>query len=399
MNEDSRQYAFVGKPDGPPTFVAAMGTKVGTFTERHAELEPRLGPGKNSPCIMWHVPREFRGPYHPEDRADYSKKLDDEGAYPRTYDGWANCEGKLKAQEGAKTDRAGEPCKRKAVHRSGFCQVHGGKLHPLDMPAPVTRDPSTMNRRELLKFGYITVDDLDDEELIHGMARDKRGKFPGKNASDKATIPKPIYDKMVQRLFDRAQEKLRENVLAAIDTLAEISQGDAFEASDRANASKFIVERVLGKTTEKVDLTVTAKPFEQILSGIAPMTREESRAQRALETAARQEIIEGEVVEWEADSSEQSTSAWTEDAPGTEQESVSDEPKLSSEELKDKVQTARNRRYAARAQGNTSVRNLAYQSERIGNRIQWTHPDEVKVPTSVKAQETRERNYRRKRGE
>jgi len=403
------QQEFIGSPDGPKVFVPELGMEVGTFTKRMFELE-RSPSMAQAPPIMHHVPKRFRGPYHPEQLENY----DPDKEYPLTWDGWVRCSGKLIYKEYGDNSRAGQECKRKATHRSGYCQSHGGKLHPLDMPAPVTRDPSTMNRSELLKYGYITVDDLDDEELIRGQCRNRNGWFSTSNKNSQ--ISKPVYDKMVSRLFDRAQEKMRENLLQAIDVLAEISQGDAFEASDRANASKFLIERVLGKTTEKIDLTVGAKPFEQILTGIAPLTREESRAQRAIEPIEIIDVTEDEWSPTEPPTSSQSyeSESWNPEAvpePAAEQ---SDSPAPSSaemspvspEQLKDKIQTARNRRYAARAQGNSSTRNLAYLSERtpvygaiderVTARIQWTHPDEVKVPASVKAKETRKRNYDRK---
>jgi len=401
---------FIGSPDGPKVFVPELGMEVGTFTKRMFELE-RSPSMAQAPPIMHHVPKRFRGPYHPEQLENY----DPDKEYPLTWDGWVRCSGKLIYKEYGDNSRAGQECKRKATHRSGYCQSHGGKLHPLDMPAPVTRDPSTMNRSELLKYGYITVDDLDDEELIKGQCRNRNGWF---SSNKNAQIPKVVYDKMVSRLFDRAQEKMRENLLAAIDTLTEISKGDAFEASDRINASKFIYERVMGKATEKIDLTVGAKPFEQILSGIAPLTREESRAQRAIEPT----VIDAEIEEeWNTESpASQEGMPWTQKSasgqpveqwaspaqsfvpeervsPDTPQEA----PEPSAAALKEKIQAARNRRYAARAQGNTSTRNLAYLRHEViamgePRRIQWTHPDEAKVPAAVKAKETRKRNYDRK---
>ncbi len=450
MTGRQMRKSFVGEPDGPLAFIAEFDREVGTFLERCAELEDPLYQDK--PCLMYHVPNEFRGPYKPDDMLN----RDETQQLKVTLDGYVRC-------TRAALTGIEKQCSRKAVNRSLYCATHGGKLHPFDKPKQ--RDVTTMTRQELLTEGLIDPEDLDDEELIRGMARSPEGNFYTDKARKRA-IPKHIYDKMVQRLFERANEKFRENLLSCVESLAEIANGTAFEPADRIRAATYIVDRVLGKTAEKIDMSVGLKPYQEILTGIAPLTREESRAQRSLmgqigeleaipscgacgatmdgNQCPECGVIEGEV-EWTEESStgplsngarradtltqtylrarddhaptaqnqENSSDA---NAPGKtshtstskenhhgpmslDQHHAQERPGKTKEEITAETKAARARRYAARAQGQTSTRNLGYvrAAEDLGDRwrVRWIAPEDVTVPATVKAKETKRRNRER----
>lgn len=414
-------HKFVGEPDGPIISIPEFGCDTRAFLERREDLETNYY--RDRACLMYHVPMQFRGVYRPAQLANFDRTKE----YDLTFEGYCRCQGSVKtADDPAKL--ADPQCLRKAMNMSGFCPAHGGKIHPLDQRVQGIIDPATMSRAELLSHGFIDVDDLEDEELLRGMCRKPDGTFNGSNKP----IPKAMYDKLVSRLFERANEKMRETLIDAVDALGVIIKGDAFEASDRIRASDIIITRVLGKPRETIDLNVGIKPYEQILGGIAPLTREESRRLRAIEAGSQPKIIDGEIIDDEETECEvsfnngQIAEAAVSDVHGDRsvvvdeanaagvQGTASDvlrtreEKPLTAKELKERISKARNVRFAARTQGRTEVgpgviyvrteEQLWEDGKRTGiRRIRYLHPEDMKLPSTQKAKETRARNYQRRK--
>lgn len=411
---------LIGKPDGPMKFVPEIGYEVGTFTNRHEELEPGRKFGALA-CIMHHVPTNMRGPYAPEQLANYSPRK----KYTTNFQGLVICGATNK--KARKIDP--KTCQRRAMNRTPFCEVHGGRLHPYDRRPERQLDVSKMSRWEMLVNGVIGVEDLDDEELMRGMCRRPNGSFPERAGG---VIPRHIYDKMVSRLFDRAQEMFRQNLFTAVDCLGEIVKGSAYEPADRLRAADMIINRVLGKAAEKVDVTVGTKPYEQIIAGFARTTRAETEAAAEITSGTTEaEVVDAEVVETEEDSwstyseeplpksSEAMPAGSSENRPARMARRRVTPPSLADtmtsrreivetrEEQQQVVKDARARRYAARYQGRTDTTDLAY----IGTnepeldddglpidgkvRRKWTDPNCIVVPTATKAKETRRRNAER----
>ncbi|AHN84014.1 hypothetical protein GJ25_gp003 [Mycobacterium phage Hawkeye] len=260
----------VGKPDGPPEFRPEFGCKVGTFTMRRRDLDHALY--VNVPCLMFHVPLQFRGHYRPERLPTYSGEPDD---YKVDNSGYRLCE--------AETKRRPTGCLRRASNRQPYCETHGARLHPLDKVRVEAKDPATMTRMELLVAGYIDVEDLTDEELLTGCAKNGRP-----NAM--IHLPKEVYTKIINRHFDRAKELMLEGLIPAIKALKDIAanEHDIYDAQDRIKAATYIYDRVMGKQADTAIIVGGAgegaqEPWMQIVSGIMQNTREESRANRAIE--------------------------------------------------------------------------------------------------------------------
>ncbi len=137
-----------------------------------------------------------------------------------------------------------------------------------------------MSRQELFNHGYITVADLDDEELRAGKCRDKNGRIPRtKNKTE--PIPRDIYDAMVVEHEARFNHRLREKLDHMIDVMVSVAEDPTNEPRDRLEAAKYIFERVAGKTPDRVAVTVTKAPWEEMMTGIARISQEQSRALRA----------------------------------------------------------------------------------------------------------------------
>lgn len=269
----------MGMPDGPAEWHAEFGCRVGTFTTRHAEMDDVRF--QRMPCLMFHVPRHLRGAYRPEELADFDPERD----YRVDPGGMRLCESSTRPRQSAHEPKE---CKRKATNRQPYCEAHGARLHPMDKTDANLnhKDPATMTRLELLEAGYIDVEDLSDDELRNGVAH--RGRH--------MRLSKDVYQKITQRHFSRAQELLSEGLLPAIQALNHIAQGSAYEPSDRIKAATYIVERVMGKTPDVLITKEIKEPWQELVAGVATMSREESRARRAGADTVDVEIVEAEEI-------------------------------------------------------------------------------------------------------
>lgn len=153
----------------------------------------------------------------------------------------------------------------------------------------LVRDIGNMTRQEAFNKGYLTVSDLDDEELRAGKCRDKSGKIP-KTPNKTEPIPRDIYDELVVEHEARFNQRLREQLDDMINIMVDVAKDPTNEPRDRMEAAKYIFERVAGKTPERVAVTVQKAPWEEMLSGIAKITREQSHQ-------IREGVIDAEVVD------------------------------------------------------------------------------------------------------
>jgi hypothetical protein len=249
---------YVGTPDGPTKFVPELGCEVGTFTQE---------PGGKFPALRYHVPPTCRGPFRPKDLANY----DETKNYRTDQYGLMLCYAKT---------LAGERCKRKAVNRYPRCNFHGGRVHPLDKMLDDIDDENgeavKLSRYQQFLAKQITVEDLDDEELMSFGFRDERGRiFKPRN------IPREMVQAMTRGIYDRALHELKVNAVEATKTLASIMVDLTNDASIRLKAAEAILDRTLGKAPQVVAITGTAA-WEEVFEGIGTVSREESRRARGL---------------------------------------------------------------------------------------------------------------------
>jgi len=162
------------------------------------------------------------------------------------------------------------------------------------------RKAAKMTRQDMFNNGLLTVQDMDDEELRAGRMRNESGRIPraGKTMD---SIPRDLYDAMVQEHQSRTQERYRQNMDAALDTIVEIMLDPSVEPRDRLEAAKHVKEQVMGKTPERVQLQVSKAPWEDMFMDFANTTRER---QAKLE----QGLIDAEVVVEHTDSVVEETS-------------------------------------------------------------------------------------------
>lgn len=108
------------------------------------------------------------------------------------------------------------------------------------------------------------LSDWDDEELRRGQKRDKRGKWSGRPPR---LIPKALHDELVRRTLDAAAEEMRSNLVSAVEALTKIAKDTEVEPKDRLKAITTIMDRVMGKAPDKIEVSATIKPWEEALQG------------------------------------------------------------------------------------------------------------------------------------
>ena len=261
---DNTPVKFVGYPDGAKTFIKSLGQEVGTF------IQP---PGGRYPALNYHVPLNKRGPYRPQDLADY----DSETSYRTDALGYVLCTGFTKA---------GEVCSKRAENRSARCRLHGGRIHPLDKlvedneKAANNKEGESLSRYRLFQAGQLTVDDLDDEELACCGFRASNGRiYRPRN------VPREMAQAFTKAIFDRAQQELKKHTVDAAKTVAEIMLNSTIEPDIRLKAANTLLDRGLGKAPQNVTHTFDVTGFEEVFTEIFSGPRD-----------SRPKIIEGEVV-------------------------------------------------------------------------------------------------------
>lgn len=143
---------------------------------------------------------------------------------------------------------------------------------------------NTMTRQEAFDRGYLTVKDLDDEELRAGRCREANGIIPTSKNPHAVMIPQDKYDEMVREHELRFQERLRQNLDDMLDVMISVAKDDTAEPRDKFEAAKYLFERTAGRTAETVKHTVELKPWEGVLTditGIGAISRSEHRRMKS----------------------------------------------------------------------------------------------------------------------
>lgn len=262
---------YMGEPDGPMRFIKSLGMEVPTFISPRDDLRTQYRNAKAHKNVDYHIPISKRGVYRPESLADYDPDFD----YSVTDTGMVRCGGIM---------QRGKICQKSARNHTGFCSNHGGALHPADklfisergiMPSDVTK----MSRMQMVEMGIIKVSELTDEEIAKGAIRNNDGTF----TPNSQLVSAKINAQMRTEFFERADRFIRENVMDMLGEMRRIALSPVEEAKDKIQAIQWLTERALGKTPDVLITNQTDKPFDQLLGDISGGSREEYRnSQREL---------------------------------------------------------------------------------------------------------------------
>lgn len=127
------------------------------------------------------------------------------------------------------------------------------------------KKPREKSRYQQLMDGELTVDDLDDEEIMNGKCKDKDGHFRGRPPK---TFPRALHDALHKEYQKRMQEKLNDYGELAISTLADVASSRMAAAPARVRAAEVLLERTMGKVPDKIFSEVSIKPFEEGIEGL-----------------------------------------------------------------------------------------------------------------------------------
>lgn len=111
--------------------------------------------------------------------------------------------------------------------------------------------------------GTETLDEWDDEELAALRRKDKNGRFTGRPPK---VLPMELARLFKAEVLRRADERVRQHVFKALDTLSGVLDDTEAKPSDRISAAKTILDRALGRIPEKVELSGGDRPIEHTIS-------------------------------------------------------------------------------------------------------------------------------------
>lgn len=250
-----------GQPDGPVAYEPTLRMNVPTYIDPRKDLIV----GKHTTTLMHHVPTNMRGPWKDENGQ------------------WVIC-----SEYSKSTDAR---CRLKAQNRVPLCGMHGGALHPLDKRKEVDWSDPSIPRHILFRFGKLDPELMTEEELARGSIRKEDGSW-----MNNKQVPIAVHDQMVRELFKRADVMLQSNLISAVQAMADIAGGTAYEPADRIKAAAWIYERVRGKVPDQIVHT-QAQPWEVVFDGLAGGSRAESRAARGIEGAVDAEVVDDGMVQ------------------------------------------------------------------------------------------------------
>lgn len=122
-----------------------------------------------------------------------------------------------------------------------------------------------------------------DEELERGQKMSKNGTWTGRPPQ---VIPKIIHDELVKRTLSKAQELLRSNLLDAVAALTSIAKDEDAPEGARIQAATLIMERVMGKTPEKVEISAEMPWMDALTDAI--VSTEDDFVANALDVESRE---------------------------------------------------------------------------------------------------------------
>jgi hypothetical protein len=133
---------------------------------------------------------------------------------------------------------------------------------------------------EALLAGRLSVDDLTEEELLTGILNDKNGERSGRPSN---LVPREMHQAVVRRVTEIADGKFRSAVLEAVDNIIAIGTADPEMEPFGVRmdpqvfkAAQYIVERVMGKIPDQVQMTAEVKPWQASLGKVVTVIEGEA---------------------------------------------------------------------------------------------------------------------------
>jgi len=150
-------------------------------------------------------------------------------------------------------------------------------------------DPET--KVAALLRGELKVEDMDWEELLRGKFRDKNGEWRGGNTT---MVPRKFYEAISREILIRADTMFRENFDVAMKAMVQLVTDARTPARERFAAAQFLIERTVGKLSEKSTVEVKVTKFQELVEGGTLLVDLEEKPMPALEAG---NIVDAVIVE------------------------------------------------------------------------------------------------------
>lgn len=113
-------------------------------------------------------------------------------------------------------------------------------------------------------YGHKSIEDWDLEELSRGRPRNKNGNFSGRKPG---WVTREIHEKAMERFAEMVKNDMNSITVKALKFMADAIENDDVDekgkpivaASTKADLSKFLIEHVVGKPTQRVEQDVSVK--------------------------------------------------------------------------------------------------------------------------------------------
>lgn len=170
--------------------------------------------------------------------------------------------------------RKGKPCTRFGIKGSDppVCVAHSDPDPAVRarIRAEINAKRMTNNDRLIdLIAGRLRVEELTDEELVLGYPLPSSGRREGLPPTN---IPLAIHKRCTQEWFKRADNKLKESLVDAVEVMQKMMHSDLSTPGERIKAATWIYERVRGKIPDVVQ-HVQERPFEVVFTKVEATRR------------------------------------------------------------------------------------------------------------------------------
>lgn len=136
-------------------------------------------------------------------------------------------------------------------------------------------------------------EEWDDEDLIRGQQKDKRGRYNGKLPK---VVPLGLLQELHKRNASKAIHKLEQTLIPAVKYLCDVAEGKAEPDPDRIRVCETLLNRILGKQADRVVVTSDTEESRYKKAGVTKAV-----VLRDLTDEDDSHVIEASVVEQDDD--------------------------------------------------------------------------------------------------
>lgn len=111
--------------------------------------------------------------------------------------------------------------------------------------------------------GELSVEDLDDEELMRGQIRNKNGTF----GKPPLVVPRSFLTRLAAEMQARVEAELRGDLPAMYAVMREQALNPKTRPDVRHESAKYIIERVTGKIPDKSIVQQQITIWDNLLAG------------------------------------------------------------------------------------------------------------------------------------